>query len=279
MAVKMNKTILYIISDVRSGSTMIENVLSKSDNIVSVGELHHLDSHIHKGKWGKTWGWKCSCGENIEKCDFWLSIVSELRMDLSHIDKTQMTMSNSENQNLKTAKLLNDIYTAIFSVKDCELIIDSSKKPFQGINIYRNSIHNVKFLFVTRDLRAIAISKNKWSKKFFDTKKELSKVLINTWLYKRKCLKYLKSVPNKDVLYLSYEGFCNNPQKELNNIMDFCDLKTFKMPEYMFLENDHTIGGTPSRFEKRKIKLDANWKIQALRKPVFNALGFILNKL
>ncbi len=51
------------------------------------------------------------------------------------------------------------------------------------------------------------------------------------------------------------------------------------LPEYMELDNDHTVGGTPNRFEKRKIHFDNNWKKSVANKPLFNYLGVILNKL
>ena len=41
-------TVIYIISDRRSGSTLLENMLSKSEEIISVGELAMLKGHIYK---------------------------------------------------------------------------------------------------------------------------------------------------------------------------------------------------------------------------------------
>ena len=67
----MKKTIIYVMSDVRSGSTLLENILSNAPNTLSVGELHHLDSHLYKGKWGRPWNWTCSCGKSIDNCKFW----------------------------------------------------------------------------------------------------------------------------------------------------------------------------------------------------------------
>jgi hypothetical protein len=41
-------TIIYIMSDNRSGSTLLENILSKSDECFSVGELAMLKGHLLK---------------------------------------------------------------------------------------------------------------------------------------------------------------------------------------------------------------------------------------
>ena len=54
-------TVIYIISDRRSGSTLLENILSKSNETVSVGELAMLKGHILKEGPGEIWNWNCSC--------------------------------------------------------------------------------------------------------------------------------------------------------------------------------------------------------------------------
>ncbi len=41
-------TIIYVMSDKRAGSTLLENILSKSDETVSVGELALLKNHIFR---------------------------------------------------------------------------------------------------------------------------------------------------------------------------------------------------------------------------------------
>src|SRR5207237_7541437 len=64
-------TVIYVMADVRSGSTLLENILSKSDETVSVGELALLKGHIlHRGP-GIKWNWNCSCGTPVMECSFW----------------------------------------------------------------------------------------------------------------------------------------------------------------------------------------------------------------
>src|SRR5690606_36893435 len=90
------KTIIYIMSDVRSGSTLLENILSNSPDIVSVGELHHLDSHLNKGKWGVTWDWKCSCGSEFSDCSFWSTVLENLKEKrLNKIEQTAVSKNRS----------------------------------------------------------------------------------------------------------------------------------------------------------------------------------------
>ena len=68
-------TVIYVMSDVRSGSTLLENILSKSGESVSVGEMALLKNHIHRTGPGAKWNWNCSCGEPISACSFWSRVI------------------------------------------------------------------------------------------------------------------------------------------------------------------------------------------------------------
>ena len=71
------KTLIYIASDVRSGSTLLDYLLSNNDNIISIGEFALLNDHLNRKGWGVSWDWCCSCGQHLEDCSFWLGPHSE----------------------------------------------------------------------------------------------------------------------------------------------------------------------------------------------------------
>lgn len=290
----MSKKIIYIMSDVRSGSTLLQNILSKSNEIISVGELHNLDSHIHKGALGKTWGWKCSCGSEFENCNFWKNVFLNLKNDgIKTIDKTSVsnmksrieylfTNNNSDisyTKNAKMLKQLNSIYTAIFKSSGCKVIIDSSKHPIQGLTIYKNINYDIKIIYLKRDIRAVVTSKQKWNKKFNTSSPNKYRTLLISKLYEYLILKCLRKIDEADKITINYKSLSVNPQNTVDLIINKFQLKKFEAPEYMFLENDHTIGGTPNRFKKRKIKYDSVWEMEVSKKPIFNLIGGLLNYL
>ena len=280
-----NTTVLYIVSDVRSGSTVFENILSKSEQIVSLGELRLLDSHIHKGKWGATWNWNCSCGKSFDDCPFWKKVYEQIGIVApQEIKRTQLSTIPEENESHRNErqeaiKLLNKIYLAVFEISKCKVIIDSSKFPLQGLELYRNRQINFKFIHLKRDIRAVTLSKNKWNIKFFKKPLNLYKILFYSYRYRLQSNRALKKVAAKDVLNLKYEEFFENPQHHLNRIADFTGFQRIDMSEYMALENDHTVAGTPNRFERRKITFDEKWKESSRNKLIFNFVGNLLNKL
>lgn len=89
----------------------------------------------------------------------------------------------------------------------------------------------------------------------------------------------LRNVKKKDVFNLNYEEFFQNPQQTLNEMSNFFGFDSYDIPEFMELNNDHTIAGTLNRFKKTKIKYDDRWHSIAKKHPLFNALGYILNKI
>jgi hypothetical protein len=273
------KVIVYIVSDVRSGSTLLENILAKSDDIISVGELHHLDSHIHKGVWGKTWNWNCSCGVSVKNCIFWSRIFETMKLESPFdIKHTQLSLSDSH-KDKKIISQLDSIYDAIKLTSSNQIIVDSSKKPNQAVALYTKSKHDFKIIYLTRDVRAVAISKSKWSKKFNVKGSSLYKSLFATFKYRLLCERLLCCISKEDIYQLNYESLLDNSSDVLNQVSKFLNVSNITMPRYMELENDHTIGGTPNRFEKREIKIDNGWISISNNKPLFNCLGFIFNKI
>ena len=163
---KDKQTIIYIMSNQRSGSTLIENVLSKSPQIVSVGEARHLGGHIHKNGPGGAWDWNCSCGNSLLECEFWkkvyrnMSISNPLEIPITKIlypkghEKNQIKADNR-----KVVTLMNQVYQAVLKTANCAVLVDSSKIAFHGASLYQNSPFNFKFIYLRRDLRAVSISK------------------------------------------------------------------------------------------------------------------------
>src|SRR4051812_19736828 len=231
-------TVIYIISDRRSGSTLLENILSKSDETVSVGELAMLKGHIIKQGPGEIWNWNCSCGRPILECEFWSKVLANIYTDefetkISWPYKSSkalfsaMVPSASKNsflkfihskKNIKTIENLNTVYTAIAKVSGKKFIIDSSKDPLQALAVNECKNVDAKFIWLSRDLRAITFSKLKrWKVNKRSDKKPLE-TLTDSFYYKKICAAVLKNIPAKNFIKIDYEALADNPQRELDKI-------------------------------------------------------------
>jgi len=297
-------TVIYVMADVRSGSTLLENILSKSDETVSVGELALLKGHIlHEGP-GIKWNWNCSCGTPVLECSFWKDALKGLDIKTPDFDtsinwnyrssrmligsmlpsvlKRALQQINARKINRDAVTTLNTIYKNIFQATGKSFIIDSSKDPIQAYMLYLNqpADFDVKIIGLTRDLRAIAASKRKWSianKKA--NQKSLMKLLSNSLFYKKIYNAIAQLVKQDDVLLLNYEQLATNTQEQLDRIVAKTGLHPYSAPQYMYVENDHTIAGTPQRFTKRPIAYDNSWENTYKGKPVLSLIGKVLNKI
>jgi hypothetical protein len=295
-------TIIYIVSDRRSGSTLLENILSKSFEVTSVGELAMLKGHILKQGPGERWNWNCSCGNPVMECVFWRPVLQNTYENdvsfntniewnfkskklfavaaLPSIFKTRLLNIISGKKNKDVAPTLNKVYNKIFKQTGKPFIVDSSKDPLQALCIYRSERNfDMKIIWLKRDLRAIAVSKNKWKEMNVKKQKTLNKLLIDVFYYRRLCLAVYSFIKNEDKVLLNYEDLAQRTQEQLDNVTIKFGMQKYFAPTHMFMEEDHTIGGTPNRFEKRPIVYEEAWKKNYEKKKMLYVTGNVLNKL
>ncbi len=292
-------TVIYIISDRRSGSTLLENMLSKSGEIISVGELAMLRGHIYKEGPGIFWNWTCSCGKAILECEFWSKVLENI-YDENFQTKTKWPFKSTKIAvasflkktgcktlwkyintpvNNATINTLDKIYASISNVSSKNFIVDSSKDPMQALAISKCKHIDAKYIWLTRDARAIAYSKVKRAKVNKSSDKGVFRTLGTTLFFKKLCAAALYCLKGHQQLTISYEALAANPQQELDKICNEFGLKNFTAPEYMELMNDHTIGGTPGRFERKKVAEDVSWKQFYSNNPFLNAFGKLTDAL
>jgi len=294
-------TILYIISDKRSGSTLLENILSKSNEAVSLGEVAMLKNHILKEGPGEKWGWTCSCGEALTVCPFWSPVLQKiLNGHLAQEFDTKINwpytslnsllfgissglFKNKVYQKLRSGraeKIVHNViavYQAVYQMTGKNFIIDSTKLPIQALALYQQKKEiPMKFIFLTRDIRGIAFSKKK-NKENNEIKVSI-KDLYKSWVYKKFASGIVRFISKNDAIAIRYENLAEKTGEELRKIFLFTGMQPFETPAYMELMNDHTLGGTPKRFDKREIRLDESWKKYFNKHRAKNLAGKIFNK-
>jgi hypothetical protein len=292
-------TVIYIISDRRSGSTLLENMLSKSEEVVSVGELAMLKGHIIKQGPGEIWNWNCSCGQPVMQCEFWSRVLKNIYDEkfetkinwkyksaknlvisaLPSFSKKNLQKMISTGQNKQTIENINAVYISVSKISNKKFIVDSSKDPLQALAVNECENVNAKFIWLSRDLRAITFSKLKrWQINKRSNKKPLE-TLTDSFYYKRICAAVFHSLNKQNSLKISYEALAVNPQAELDKICSKFYLQPYNAPEFMELSNDHTVAGTPGRFERKEISADNSWKQFYKNKKALNILGSVFNSL
>src|SRR5262245_47931937 len=83
----MRKATIFVLSDVRSGSTLLDQCLGGHPDIVSLGEVHWLAAYLaqDRGIYDPDHPLVCSCGLPVAECPFWESVQRALGKPLDSL--------------------------------------------------------------------------------------------------------------------------------------------------------------------------------------------------
>jgi len=287
--------LLYIISQRRSGSTLIENLLGQHQQVISVGEFRMLHGHYLKQGPGSIWDWKCNCGVHIEDCKFWsnyyqlvnnenLKNETALKYKISFWQWIQVLFGNINSivkknniQGKRISHFTLDVYNNIKKDFPGKQIVDSSKDSLQGYYLTQNS-EDVIILYLKRQLRATASSKYKRALMKGQTV-SLIKMLILSFLTEIFNNRIVRLISEERVFSFSYEEFIKKKELIYRQILTVTNLPEKPIPEFFQPYPSHSIGGTPNRFKKSPITYDDSWKQLYHKHPFANYLGILLEKL
>jgi hypothetical protein len=157
----------------RSGSTLLERLLSTARGVTAVGELR--------------WVWKrgfsenhlCSCGAPFLACPYWTSITARALGEAGSVDASAMQAAARSVDRLRYipyhawprlsppgfrrslreyGAVLGRVFEATAERSGAQLIVDSSKEPAYAFMLRRVPALNVFLLHLVRDSRAVAFS-------------------------------------------------------------------------------------------------------------------------
>lgn len=86
------QTLVYITGSGRSGSTLLDMLLSTHGDIAALGEAHRFSMNLGK----TTAPFRCTCGETVEHCQFWSKVLDMLEKE--KIDPCQLKTTWLENE-------------------------------------------------------------------------------------------------------------------------------------------------------------------------------------
>jgi len=278
--------VLYIGGAGRSGSTLLEMMLSQSQGVLALGEMCWIWERSLEGNE------LCGCGEPFHDCPFWTQVFEEAfggfeQIDLNRIQYLRRNLERirfipvhlvSALQAAQFQQLSNEytgileaLYTTLQKVSGCRFIVDSSKSPPFGFNLSHAGKLDLRVVHLIRDSRAVAYS---WQRKKIRPEIHWSTQLMPQFNLVRSARMWnvgntgghlLKYAVNRYLL-LHYEDLTQNPVSVLKQVMNFME---FPEADLSFLQGDHfhanpthTVAGNPLRFTNGNItvKTDEEWK-------------------
>jgi len=168
-------TLLYIGGSGRSGSTLLECLLARLDNVVVLGEVAHLWER------GVLANETCACSERFSECPFWTEVgrrafggwdtvdvqrVSALKDKVDRQRRLWRTAQRHPAEELtrdaeEYAGYYRRIYDAAKEVSGAAVVVDSSKVAPTAMALSYEKNLDLRVLHIVRDSRGVAYS---WTK-------------------------------------------------------------------------------------------------------------------
>jgi sulfotransferase family protein len=285
--------IAFVLSDVRSGSTLLDQLMGAHPCILSVGELHWLAAYVTRDRrqYDPDHELVCTCGHAVTECPFWTRVAGKLERPLDSlrlrpafspiskrlverypsIFRYRMAQTFLAGPNMVADSLA--LTDRLFEVSGRRHLVDSSKSVFRFRAIYHARPSHVRGIVLTRDYRAVVHSKMK--------RGETLKAAAIGWRNRMRQIATLTDdLPGSHVHHVTYEGLCRDPAAELLRLCQFLG----EQFDPIMLERPrsglHHIGGSPSKFDpaRTKIKLDVGY-LAAFTTPQLATLGRVVGNI
>jgi hypothetical protein len=169
VATSLRPSVLYVLGQDRSGSTILGDVLAAGHGWVHIGEMRHLWSA------GLLRGGLCGCGTPVRSCEFWSAVLAQAfpggapdpatvlgwqraALRIRHLPGLLNGSALRSGPAAAYARVYGRLYEAVAAVAGASVIVDSSKSPMHGALVAHLPSVDVAFLHLVRDPRATAHS-------------------------------------------------------------------------------------------------------------------------
>ena len=187
---KVEKKLVFIIGMPRSGSTLVEQILSFNKNLYTCGELDFIPKKID---------------------DFLnLSIGKDLHLNIDSFE----FLNN----------LRNNYLGYLDKITKKEIIVDKMPYNFKYLGIINLLFPEAKFIHVQRNYNdnCFSIYKNYFSDNSHGYSYKLSDTYNYFKLYKKQ-MEFWKNIIDSEIYDLHYEKLINDSKLEIKNLIKFCD--------------------------------------------------------
>ena len=276
---------IFVLSDNRSGSTLVDQLLGAHPEICSVGELHWLDAYARQDRtiYDPVHPLVCMCGKTLDECSFWQSVRTRLGASLDSFRVRLRAFESFKAQHGLRARLrrlpsrvlrrwpasfkyaiVQSIYggrklardtwallDAVLDVSRTRYVVDSSKSPFRFRATRDLHPDRVKVILLARDYRAVVYSKMKRGASL--------EAAALSWRNTMLSIDALTAdLPHGCRWQLRYEDLCKDPQRELTRLCEFLGLDFTPAMLERPTKDIHHLGGSPSKFDPARatISLD-----------------------
>jgi hypothetical protein len=277
--------LIYITSPVRSGSTLLDQLLAGHPEIVSVGEAVQLRAYALEDRawYDPAHPLVCSCRRTLSTCEFWRAVETHLGSPLASLALKVPERAGSAPPGRVTSRLLGAVrrwpglyrtalvnrllggtraardsmrlYQAVGAVTHARYVVDSSKDPFRFWSIHAEFPDALSLIILTRDYRAVACSQAKRGHSL--------QMAARYWARTMNQIAVLSAdLSPGQVTRVRYEDLCQDPAGTLRRLCDFLGVEFTPSVLSRGARSIHHLGGSPSKFDaaRNEIVLDVSYR-------------------
>ncbi|MCW6008136.1 sulfotransferase [Micromonospora sp. CPCC 205371] len=308
----MTTRVAFVAGIGRSGSTLVERILTGLPGVVGLGELNHL---WHRGL---RLDERCGCGVAFSRCEFWQGVGEQAFGGWSRVDPDLMQqlarrvdrvwhvpalMRGRANAELASAvarygEHYAAVYAAVIQLSGASVVVDSSKHASLAHVLRQRSDVDLRVVHCVRDARAVCFS---WTRRKLrpDTTSRESymptfrpRVMAVRWNAYNLATDLLRrrGVP---VSRLRYEDLVADPVGSVARLAEFIGAPadpralSFIEKEAVTLPVTHTVAGNPMRFDVGRVPLHLDdawrsslphrqrWLVTAITLPLMARYGYL----
>ncbi len=251
--------VLYIMGTARSGTTVLEILLSANDTVCSVGELTHI---FRDGFEGDN---TCACGASFTNCVFWKKVQQQLSYPPSKVLQSCALFNKIDwhkgflkilfhavsKENMSVYMQTNkDLYNACSDISGKRVIVDSSKYPARALMLNKIYGPSVKIICLTRSPAGLM---NAFLKTGVEQPSKSPFEVLVYYVYVLLSSRIVALI-SKNVLCITFEELTGAPIQTLKKIERFTGI-SFEQARQKIQENTafspgHIITGNRLRYNK-----------------------------
>ena len=262
--------ILYLVGDSRSGSTLLQHLLSLQPGVHALGELRRLGALSRAGE-------ACACGAPLGDCEFWCGVCGDVP-STERVTERPREGSAWRMSTLREAVAIRGglvpagpflrkrahhaaaechrLYEAVARETGASLLVDNSKEPDHFLHLRASYPDLVEPVFLHRDGRGLIWSKIRRAGVSADK-------AINGYIWMQRQIETARrAIGAKKATESLYEDLCRDPRAELERLLSPYKIPVETTDLGKLTAVRHDIGGSPTfqGEEKREIKLDERWR-------------------
>jgi hypothetical protein len=265
--------LLYVLSSGRSGSTLLELLLSTHPDVTTVGELHALGHVLDSAEQ------RCGCGSPMRACPVWSTVAAGHVVERAPVSvsllreapgvgrvirarwltevlrgwRGPMAVRFADRTVEATADVLGAV--AVAGVAQPRWWVDASKDPYRFHLLATGSWRPLVALHVVRDPRGFVHAMAGTSLR--RTVRMALRWDVQQLLFAR----VATEVPRPARLRVRYEDLATSPADVLRRLAAALEVDPSRFaPERLREQRPHAVAGNAMRFDDRPVTLDERWK-------------------